>query len=115
MPAAYASTWQNLLTITSALQSEGLVTDFNGVLRNIGSDTVEIAANKRPIEDASEQLPYYLDAAHDGFYRGSEYAELDKTRNYSFKLLDGALIQFFCVFNNDEIARQRLTFYQSPM
>lgn len=116
MPAIHTSTWRNLLSIASSLQGSGLVTEFNGILRGAGSEAFEIAANSRAvILGTDETSPYYLDIEQSGFYSASEYADIGRTRNYSLKFLDGGLVQYFCLFRNDRIARQRLCFYQSPV
>lgn len=42
------------------------------------------------------------------------YDELDKNRDYSIKLIDGALIHMMYKFNNNKVISHRLAFYSSP-
>ena len=42
------------------------------------------------------------------------YNELDKNRDYSIKLLDGALVHMMYKFKDNEIISHRLAFYPSP-
>lgn len=43
------------------------------------------------------------------------YGELDKNRDYSIKLLDGALMHMMYKFKGNEIISHRLAFYPSPL
>ncbi|BAQ65433.1 DUF2290 domain-containing protein [Geminocystis sp. NIES-3709] len=42
------------------------------------------------------------------------YEELNKHRNFNFKLLDGALIQILYTFQNNQLISHRLAFFPSP-
>ncbi|MBD2122400.1 DUF2290 domain-containing protein [Trichocoleus sp. FACHB-262] len=42
------------------------------------------------------------------------YRELDQSRNYNIKMLDGALIQIMYVFRDSELISHRLAFFPSP-
>lgn len=42
------------------------------------------------------------------------YSELERTRAYNIKMLDGALIQIMYLFENGNIKKHRLAFYPSP-
>lgn len=105
--------WLNIRSLTSALIEAGLVTEFNGTLRCTSATRVEIDAS--PI--TLEQPPFTsrIDLAHDGFFAEGEYAQISRTRDFTARFIDGAMVQFFCVFDDDKLIRQRLTFYQCPL
>jgi hypothetical protein len=42
------------------------------------------------------------------------YQELDKGKNYNFKMVDGALIQLLYTYNRSELVSHRLAFLPSP-
>jgi hypothetical protein len=42
------------------------------------------------------------------------YEELDKSRNYNIKMVDGALLQFLYTYNKSELISHRLAFFPSP-
>jgi len=42
------------------------------------------------------------------------YDELERTKTYNLRMLDGALIQMMYRFNNEEIEAHRLAFFPSP-
>ncbi|OPW98852.1 DUF2290 domain-containing protein [Bacillus altitudinis] len=42
------------------------------------------------------------------------YDELDKSDNYSLKLVDESLLQFMYLFEEDELVKHRLAYYPSP-
>lgn len=42
------------------------------------------------------------------------YEELDKSKNYNIKMIDGALIQFLYTYKKSELVSHRLAFFPSP-
>ena len=42
------------------------------------------------------------------------YNELDQNNNYNIKMIDGALIQFFYIYENSQLISHRLAFFPSP-
>lgn len=42
------------------------------------------------------------------------YKKLNSGRNYNIKMLDGALIQMFYIFNNKKLVSHRLAFFPAP-
>ena len=42
------------------------------------------------------------------------YTELEKNKNFNFKLIDGALIQMMYTFHDNELIKYRLAFFPSP-
>ena len=116
MPALQTAIWQNLLQVSSALQNSGLVVGFNGVLRSDDPSFFDLGANQR-VEGGEPDEPKTSswDNEQSGFYRSSEYADMDRSRDYTVKFLDGGLLQYYCRISNGQIVRQRLCFYQSPV
>lgn len=112
MPDHPAKTWHNLRSIVSSLIEAGLVSEFRGAMKIIGEARVEICADK--LDHHMSSTPDILEILHHGFYSHTDFAEISRTRNYTAKFVDGAVLQYFCVFDADRLVRQRLTYYQSP-
>ncbi|OBQ10433.1 DUF2290 domain-containing protein [Anabaena sp. AL09] len=71
---------------------------------SIGKDSYEIAYSG--IQDLSIALK--------NIEYKQIYQELDKGKNYNFKMVDGALIQLLYTYKNSELVSHRLAFLPSP-
>lgn len=86
--------------LTSVLMADGLVihqnfpTHHNGVISYEGMSDLSIAL---------KNLDYV-----------EIYDELDKTKNYNFKMIDGALVQILYTFHKNDLISHRLAFFSCP-
>ncbi|MBD1219080.1 MAG: DUF2290 domain-containing protein [Aphanizomenon flos-aquae Clear-A1] len=71
---------------------------------SIGKDSYEIAySGMQDLSIALKNIEYK-----------QIYQELDKGKNYNFKMVDGALIQLLYTYNRSELVSHRLAFLPSP-
>lgn len=98
-----SETYKEIVSITTKLIETGLTIDEKyPVISNH-----EITwTDQSDISVALKNVPYI-----------EKYDELNKERNYNFKMLDGALVQIMYVFDRrgKEILSHRLAFYPSPI
>ena len=87
-------------TITSSLISVGLSVEQN--FPSLKDESIYISG-KQDLSIALKNIAYK-----------EIYTVLDKEKNYNIKMIDGALIQFMYLFDNDELVKYRLAFFPSP-
>lgn len=87
-------------TITSSLISVGLSVEQN--FPSLKDESIYITG-KQDLSIALKNIAYK-----------EIYAVLDKEKNYNIKMIDGALIQFMYLFDNNELVKYRLAFFPSP-
>lgn len=73
-------------------------------LRDIGQGCREVGIGDRGnVSYALKNVPYH-----------EIYAELDRTKTFNVRMLDGALIQMMYRFRNNQVEAHRLAFFPSP-
>ena len=101
----YRDIYKQIVTITNELISIGLSASQNYPASNeIGKYGHEISyLGGKDISIALKNIEYY-----------QMYEELEKSKNYNIKMIDGALLQFLYRFDNSELISHRLAFFPSP-
>nr|VFJ97169.1 MAG: hypothetical protein BECKLFY1418B_GA0070995_10968 [Candidatus Kentron sp. LFY] len=96
---------QQIEKLTADLVKLSLCGDQNfPALRDLGQGLREVGTGgKGDVAHALKNIPY-----HD------IYAELERTRSYNLRMLDGALIQMGYRFRDHRIEKHRLAFFPSP-
>ena len=97
--------YKEVRSITQKLIEVGLSDDQNFPTNKcIGTNRYQIAyAGMKDISVVLKNFEYI-----------QVYQELDKSRNYNFKMADGALIQMMYVYENSQLSSHRLAFFPSP-
>lgn len=90
--------------ITTDLISNGLSIDQNySSNRQLGNSTLIDWGSHRDLSIVFKDIEYRL-----------LYDELEQERNYSIKLIDGALLQMMYTITDEEIVKHRLAFFPCP-
>ncbi|MFN7852645.1 MAG: DUF2290 domain-containing protein [Dolichospermum sp.] len=102
---SYQKILQEIQTITTKLIQNSLCDQQNDAsCKLVGKDSYEIAySGMQDLSIALKNIDYK-----------NIYQELDKGKNYNFKMLDGALIQLLYTYKNSELVSHRLAFLPSP-
>ncbi|MDM3846839.1 MAG: DUF2290 domain-containing protein [Aphanizomenon gracile PMC649.10] len=102
---SYQKILQEIQTITTKLIQNSLCDQQNDAsCKSVGKDSYEIAySGMQDLSIALKNIDYK-----------NIYQELDKGKNYNFKMLDGALIQLLYTYKNSELVSHRLAFLPSP-
>lgn len=95
-----AEIFKQINVVTSSLISVNLSEEQNFPSEKDGS--IYISGN-HDISISLKNIPYT-----------EIYSILRQDKNYNIKLIDGALIQFLYLFNNDDLIKYRLAFFPSP-
>ena len=92
--------YNQINTITASLIKVGLSVEQN--FPSIKDESIYISG-KQDLSIALKNIAYK-----------EIYEVLEKEKNYNIKMIDGALIQFMYMFDNEELLKYRLAFFPSP-
>ncbi|MFT2089505.1 DUF2290 domain-containing protein [Paraglaciecola sp. 2405UD69-4] len=99
-----AEAMDDLKSITSSLIRHGFSEDQNyPSMKKVGNQFHISFAGFQDISIALKDVAYQ-----------EIYHKLDELRQYNVKLLDGALIQIFYCYENDELTKHRLCYFPAP-
>lgn len=99
-------------------------TDVNVQINNITSNLIEIGLcmdqNFPSIRSCNNRIKIVIPSSNEcniflkNVLYKDMYYEMDKTRAFNLKMIDGALIQMQYMFYNDKLLKHRLGFFPSP-
>ena len=97
--------YQEIQNITSKLIQCSLCNEqnFPSQQNSSGNKVIISYSNMQDFSIALRNIPYK-----------DIYQELDKNKNYNFKMLDGALIQLLYSYQKNKLISHRLAFFPSP-
>ncbi|MEA5617359.1 DUF2290 domain-containing protein [Cronbergia sp. UHCC 0137] len=103
--ASHQIIFKEIQIITQKLIEKSLCDQQNfPSFTTVGKDSYEIAySGMQDLSIALKNIEYK-----------QIYQELDKGKNYNFKMIDGALIQLLYTYKNSELISHRLAFLPSP-